>query len=80
MGLGLCHRTTMRMSWQQQCRRSVERLFQQSGAGALRREAPLQRYLRDILAVGQHPGVNIDIAGPMYGKALLENPDWRVGE
>ena len=62
------------------CRRSVERLFRKSGAGALRREAPLQRYLRDIQAVGQHPGVNIDIAGPMYGKALLENPDWRVGE
>ena len=62
------------------CRSAVERLFQMSGAWGLLKETSLQRNFRDIQAVGQHPGVNIDIAGQAYGKALLERPGLKVGE
>ena len=62
------------------CRRAVERLFHMSGAWGLLKETALQRNFRDIQAVGQHPGVNIDIAGQAYGRALLERPDLGVGE
>jgi len=62
------------------CRLAVERLFHKSGAWALLEKNALQRNFRDIQAVGQHPGVNIDIAGQAYGKALLDRPELRVGE
>ncbi len=61
------------------CRQAVTRLFHLSGARVLFRDATLQRNFRDIQALGQHPGVNLDIAGQAYGRALLES-DFRVGE
>ena len=62
------------------CRQAVNRLFHISGATALYENRQLERNFRDTQAIGQHPGVNIDIAGQAYGRGLLENPEYKVGE
>lgn len=54
------------------CRQAVTRLFHMSAGQALYRDNALQRNFRDIQAIGQHPGVNIDIAGQTYGRSLLD--------
>jgi alkylation response protein AidB-like acyl-CoA dehydrogenase len=62
------------------CRRAVTRLFHLGGGRALYRDSSLQRNFRDIQAIGQHPGVNIDIAGESYGRGLLDHQDLSVGQ
>ena len=41
------------------------------GAQGLYTRDPLQRHLRDVLAIGQHFSFNFDIAGAAYGLAAL---------
>jgi hypothetical protein len=40
------------------------------GAGPLHQD-PLQRHLRDVLAISQHFSFNFDIAGAAYGLLAL---------
>lgn len=60
-------------------RRAVTRVFQSCGAGSLYLDHPLQRHFRDLHAMAQHPGVNLDLAGEAYGRGLLQQPNLQVG-
>lgn len=67
-------RTSFGPAWiVNQCRSAVDRLFRLSGAGALWSGNSLQRRFRDVLAMAQHPGVNLEVAGENYGKWLLNH-------
>jgi 3-hydroxy-9,10-secoandrosta-1,3,5(10)-triene-9,17-dione monooxygenase len=54
-----------------QARQAVETLWSCYGANALYTRDPLQRYLRDLLAINQHFSFNFDIAGAAYGLLTL---------
>lgn len=56
------------------CARIVTEVYRAGGGGALYDSSPLQRYFRDIHAVTQHPGINLDILGELYGQALIDDP------
>jgi 3-hydroxy-9,10-secoandrosta-1,3,5(10)-triene-9,17-dione monooxygenase len=52
-------------------REAVEALWSAYGAQGLYRRDPLQRHLRDILAMNQHFSYNFDIAGSAFGLVAL---------
>jgi 3-hydroxy-9,10-secoandrosta-1,3,5(10)-triene-9,17-dione monooxygenase len=54
-----------------QAREAVEVLWSCYGAQGLYIRDPLQRHLRDVLAIGQHFSFNFDIAGAAYGLNTL---------
>jgi 3-hydroxy-9,10-secoandrosta-1,3,5(10)-triene-9,17-dione monooxygenase len=54
-----------------QSREAVETLWSCYGAQGLYRRDPLQRHLRDVIAVAQHFSFNFDIAGAAYGTHAL---------
>jgi 3-hydroxy-9,10-secoandrosta-1,3,5(10)-triene-9,17-dione monooxygenase len=54
-----------------QAREAVETLWSCYGAQGLYTRDPLQRYLRDVLAITQHFSFNFDIAGAAYGLHAL---------
>jgi 3-hydroxy-9,10-secoandrosta-1,3,5(10)-triene-9,17-dione monooxygenase len=54
-----------------QAREAVETLWSFYGANAIYTRDPLQRYLRDVQALGQHFSFNFDIAGSAYGTVAL---------
>jgi 3-hydroxy-9,10-secoandrosta-1,3,5(10)-triene-9,17-dione monooxygenase len=57
-----------------QAREAVETLWSCYGAQGLYRRDPLQRHLRDVLAISQHFSFNFDIAGAAYGLHALGGP------
>jgi 3-hydroxy-9,10-secoandrosta-1,3,5(10)-triene-9,17-dione monooxygenase len=57
-----------------QAREAVETLWSCYGAHGLYVSDPLQRHLRDVLAINQHFAFNFDIAGAAYGLAALGGP------
>lgn len=54
-----------------QAREAVETLWSCYGAQGIHTHDPLQRHLRDILAISQHFSFNFDIAGSAYGTHAL---------
>jgi 3-hydroxy-9,10-secoandrosta-1,3,5(10)-triene-9,17-dione monooxygenase len=54
-----------------QAREAVETLWSCYGAQGLYLSDPLQRHLRDVLAISQHFSFNFDIAGAAYGLNTL---------
>jgi len=54
-----------------QAREAVETLWSCYGAQGLYTRDPLQRHLRDVLAISQHFSFNFDIAGAAYGSLAL---------
>jgi 3-hydroxy-9,10-secoandrosta-1,3,5(10)-triene-9,17-dione monooxygenase len=54
-----------------QSREAVEILWSCYGAQGLYTRDPLQRYLRDVLAINQHFSFNFDIAGAAFGLHAL---------
>jgi 3-hydroxy-9,10-secoandrosta-1,3,5(10)-triene-9,17-dione monooxygenase len=54
-----------------QSREAVETLWSCYGAQGLYTRDPLQRHLRDVLAINQHFSFNFDIAGAAYGLLAL---------
>jgi len=52
-------------------REAIETLWSCYGANGLYTRDPLQRYLRDALAISQHFSFNFDIAGAAYGLHAL---------
>lgn len=54
-----------------QSREAVETLWSCYGANAIYTRDPLQRFLRDTQAIGQHFSFNFDIAGAAFGTAAL---------
>lgn len=54
-----------------QAREAVETLWSCYGANGLYTRDPLQRHLRDVLAINQHFSFNFDIAGAAYGLVAL---------
>ena len=54
-----------------EAREAVEALWSCYGAQGLYRRDPLQRHLRDVLAINQHFSFNFDIAGSAVGLDAL---------
>jgi 3-hydroxy-9,10-secoandrosta-1,3,5(10)-triene-9,17-dione monooxygenase len=54
-----------------QAREAVEVLWSCYGAQGLYTRDPLQRHLRDVMAIGQHFSFNFDIAGSAFGLNAL---------
>jgi 3-hydroxy-9,10-secoandrosta-1,3,5(10)-triene-9,17-dione monooxygenase len=54
-----------------QAREAVETLWSCYGAQGIYQRDPLQRYLRDVIAMNQHFGFNFDIAGSAFGVTEL---------
>jgi 3-hydroxy-9,10-secoandrosta-1,3,5(10)-triene-9,17-dione monooxygenase len=54
-----------------QAREAVETLWSCYGANGLYTRDPMQRYLRDAIAINQHFSFNFDIAGATYGLYAL---------
>src|SRR5262245_41885466 len=54
-----------------QAREAIETLWSCYGAQGLYTRDPLQRHLRDVLAINQHFSFNFDIAGAAYGLLAL---------
>ncbi len=54
-----------------QAREAVETLWSCYGAQGLYTRDPLQRHLRDVIAINQHFSFNFDIAGSAYGLHAL---------
>jgi 3-hydroxy-9,10-secoandrosta-1,3,5(10)-triene-9,17-dione monooxygenase len=54
-----------------QAREAVETLWSCYGAQGIYERDPLQRHLRDVLAISQHFSFNFDIAGSAYGMHTL---------
>jgi 3-hydroxy-9,10-secoandrosta-1,3,5(10)-triene-9,17-dione monooxygenase len=54
-----------------QAREAVETLWSCYGAQGLYTRDPLQRHLRDVMAIGQHFSFNFDIAGAAFGLDAL---------
>ena len=54
-----------------QAREAVETLWSCYGAQGLYTRDPLQRHLRDVIAIGQHFSFNFDIAGAAFGLNAL---------
>jgi 3-hydroxy-9,10-secoandrosta-1,3,5(10)-triene-9,17-dione monooxygenase len=57
-----------------QAREAVETLWSCYGAQGLYTRDPLQRHLRDAMAINQHFSFNFDIAGSAYGLHALGGP------
>jgi 3-hydroxy-9,10-secoandrosta-1,3,5(10)-triene-9,17-dione monooxygenase len=57
-----------------QAREAVEVLWSCYGAQGLYTRDPLQRHLRDVIAMNQHFSFNFDIAGAAYGLNALGGP------
>jgi 3-hydroxy-9,10-secoandrosta-1,3,5(10)-triene-9,17-dione monooxygenase len=57
-----------------QAREAVETLWSCYGAQGLYTKDPLQRHLRDVLAINQHFSFNFDIAGAAFGLHALGGP------
>jgi 3-hydroxy-9,10-secoandrosta-1,3,5(10)-triene-9,17-dione monooxygenase len=57
-----------------QSREAVETLWSCYGAQGLYTRDPIQRHLRDVLAISQHFSFNFDIAGAAYGLLALGGP------
>ena len=54
-----------------QSREAVETLWSFYGANAIYTRDPLQRFLRDTQAIGQHFSFNFDIAGAAFGSVAM---------
>ena len=54
-----------------QAREAVETLWSCYGAQGLYTRDPLQRHLRDVIAINQHFSFNFDIAGAAFGLHAL---------
>jgi 3-hydroxy-9,10-secoandrosta-1,3,5(10)-triene-9,17-dione monooxygenase len=54
-----------------QAREAVETLWSCYGAQGIYQRDPLQRYLRDVIAMNQHFSFNFDIAGAAFGLHAL---------
>ena len=54
-----------------QARQAVETLWSCYGANGIYTRDPIQRHLRDVLAINQHFSFNFDIAGAAYGLVAL---------
>ena len=54
-----------------QAREAVETLWSCYGAQGLYTRDPLQRHLRDVIAIDQHFSFNFDIAGAAFGLHAL---------
>jgi 3-hydroxy-9,10-secoandrosta-1,3,5(10)-triene-9,17-dione monooxygenase len=54
-----------------QAREAIEVLWSCYGAQGLYTRDPLQRHLRDVLAISQHFSFNFDIVGSAYGLLAL---------
>jgi 3-hydroxy-9,10-secoandrosta-1,3,5(10)-triene-9,17-dione monooxygenase len=54
-----------------QAREAVETLWSCYGAQGLYKRDPMQRHLRDVMAITQHFSFNFDIAGSAYGTFAL---------
>lgn len=62
----------------QLCLRAIERIFLTSGGTANYESNPLQRYWRDVHAMGAHVAINFDTAGETFGRqelGLIRNPN-----
>jgi 3-hydroxy-9,10-secoandrosta-1,3,5(10)-triene-9,17-dione monooxygenase len=57
-----------------QAREAVETLWSCYGAQGIYTRDPLQRYLRDVVAMNQHFSFNFDIAGAAFGLHALGGP------
>src|SRR6185436_10490692 len=57
-----------------QAREAVEVLWSCYGAQGLYTRDPLQRHLRDVMAMNQHFSFNFDIAGSAFGLHALGGP------
>ena len=57
-----------------QAREAVETLWSCYGAQGLYTRDPLQRHLRDVMAMNQHFSFNFDIAGSAFGLNALGGP------
>lgn len=57
-----------------QAREAVETLWSCYGAQGIYTRDPLQRYLRDVIAMNQHFAFNFDIAGSAFGLHALGGP------
>jgi 3-hydroxy-9,10-secoandrosta-1,3,5(10)-triene-9,17-dione monooxygenase len=57
-----------------QAREAVETLWSCYGAQGIYTRDPLQRHLRDVMAINQHFSFNFDIAGAAYGLHALGGP------
>lgn len=57
-----------------QAREAVETLWSVYGAQGIYQRDPLQRYLRDVIAMNQHFSFNFDIAGSAFGLHALGGP------
>jgi 3-hydroxy-9,10-secoandrosta-1,3,5(10)-triene-9,17-dione monooxygenase len=57
-----------------QAREAVETLWSCYGAQGLYTRDPLQRHLRDAMAISQHFSFNFDIAGSAFGLNALDGP------
>jgi 3-hydroxy-9,10-secoandrosta-1,3,5(10)-triene-9,17-dione monooxygenase len=57
-----------------QAREAVETLWSCYGAQGLYTRDPLQRHLRDVMAINQHFSFNFDIAGSAFGLHALGGP------
>ncbi len=56
------------------CTHTVEHLYSNSGGGANFNTNPMQRYWRDVHAMGAHIGLNFDTAGEAFGRTELGLP------
>ncbi len=56
------------------CIEVVEKLYINSGGGANYETSPMQRYWRDVHAMGVHAALNFDTAGEAFGRATLGLP------
>ena len=57
-----------------QAREAVETLWSCYGAQGLYTRDPIQRHLRDVIAMNQHFSFNFDIAGAAFGLHALGGP------
>jgi 3-hydroxy-9,10-secoandrosta-1,3,5(10)-triene-9,17-dione monooxygenase len=57
-----------------QAREAVETLWSCYGAQGIYERDPIQRYLRDVIAMNQHFSFNFDIAGSAFGLHALGGP------
>ncbi len=62
----------------QLCLRAIERIYLTSGGTANYESNPLQRFWRDVHAMGAHVAINFDTAGETFGRqelGLTRNPN-----
>jgi alkylation response protein AidB-like acyl-CoA dehydrogenase len=61
-----------------ECARAIELVFKTSGGRSLRDSNPLQRYMRDVLAMTLHGGLDLDRRSVEYGQGLLASTEFRL--